>query len=406
MNTHANRHRNAWDHAWVLWASSGALLAVVAALVVIALGGVGTAATDAAPADAAPQGLNQPTAELLGVAPVPTDPVTAPSYRLTDQHGRTVDSDALRGKTVVLTFSDDECTDLCAMLADDIIAADADLPKALRADVEFVSINANPYHPYPADVAAWSRQNGLDTLPNWEYLTGSPAKLAAIAHAYDVPIELDPTSRTISHGSQIFIIGPHGHIVSQAAFGPESADTAPFAHGLAVLAADALPGTHSGAVAGQNLPAAVPGGTGIGDTPAPVTGPSLTGTGTLSSASTHGRFTVVDFWSSTCDACSTQLAADRVESRRLGSDVAFLGVDVDDNAAAGRAALAHQHLDFPTLQDPNGIDAARFRVSELPYTVIVSPGGEVLVRHPGLFTIDELDYVLREVDSELPVADD
>lgn len=404
MNNDESRRRSLWDRGWMLWVSSGALLAVVAALVIVAVSGAETPTTAPA-ADAPPPGLNEPTADLLGVAPVPSDPVTAPAYRLTDQNGRIVDSASLRGKAVVLTFNDDKCTDLCAMLADDIVAAEADLPKSLREKVEFVSINANPYYPRPADVKAWSVKNGLGALPDWEYVTGSPAKLAAAADAYDVPIELNPTDRTISHGSQIFIIDPDGRIVAQAAFGPQSADTAPFAHGLAVLAVDALPSADPHAVAGANLAAAVPDGTGIGDTPAPLTGPSLTGTAQLSSASMRGSYTVVDFWSSTCNACATQLAADRKEARLLGSEVAFLGVDIDDDIAAGRTAFGAARGAFPALRDPDGTQAARFRASELPYTVILSPRGTVLVRHPGLFTADELDYVMRELDAKLPPGD-
>ncbi|WP_417564022.1 redoxin domain-containing protein [Microbacterium sp.] len=390
-----------WQRTWVLWASSALLLVVVAGLVAVALGGGGSPTVQPA-ADALPAGMNQVTSNLLGVEPVASDPVAASPYRLTDQHGTTVDSAQLRGKVVVLTFNDDRCTDLCAMLATDIVAADHDLSAAARAKVAFVSINANPYYPTTADVKAWSDQHGLDALPNWEFLSGSPAQLKAAAAAYDVPVELDPATRTVSHGSQIFIIDPRGRIVEQAAFGTESADTGPFAHGLATLAADALPASQRGTVAGQNLADTIAGGTGIGDTPAPLTGTALAGTGTVGTASTHGRYTVVDFWSSTCAACATQLPDDQAESSLLKGAVAFLGVDVSDQASAARAAAARAKVAFPTLQDPKGVDAARFRVSELPYTVVLSPTGEVLLRHPGLFTTDELDYVLRDLDRDLP----
>ncbi|UUT36321.1 TlpA family protein disulfide reductase [Microbacterium elymi] len=190
--------------------------------------------------------------------------------------------------------------------------------------------------------------------------------------------------------------------MEQAAFGTESADTAPFAHGLATLANDALPSAQRGEVTGANLAGEIAGGTGLSDTPAPVTGDALGGTGNLSSATSHGRYTVVDFWSSTCAACTTQLPAVQTEASRLNGAVAFLGVDVGDQIATGRAVTARAHVAFPNLRDPDGAQAARFRVSELPYTVILSPTGEVLVRHPGLFTVDELDYVLRDLDAALP----
>ncbi|MBN9188067.1 MAG: hypothetical protein J0I62_06110 [Microbacterium sp.] len=120
MSSADNRDRgNAGVPGWVLWVSSAALLVVVALLVVI---GVADARPTVAPAatGAVPAGLNQATADLLGVSPTATDPVTAPSYRFTDQYGRVVDGRALRGRVVVLTFNDDRCLDQCAMLADDI----------------------------------------------------------------------------------------------------------------------------------------------------------------------------------------------------------------------------------------------------------------------------------------------
>ncbi|UUT36322.1 SCO family protein [Microbacterium elymi] len=175
MTRDDKRPLQVWQRTWVLWISSAGLLAVIVALTLVAVG-AGRAPSAPRAVDVLPAGVNEATASLLGVAPVATDPVSAPSYRLTDQRGRVVDPAKLRGKVVVLTFSDDRCTDLCAMLATDILAADDDLSASARGKIEFVSINANPYYPKPSDVRAWSEQNGLGTLPNWEYLTGSAAQ--------------------------------------------------------------------------------------------------------------------------------------------------------------------------------------------------------------------------------------
>lgn len=399
MTAKKDGRRSAWERGWVLWTSSAVLLALIVLLVVVGVG-IARPVMPARPGDAVPAGLNRATADLLGVSPTPTDPVAAPRYRLTDQHGHVVDAASLRGRVVVLTFNDDRCLDQCAMLASDIVAADHDLTAAARAHIVFVSINANPYYAKPVDVKTWSDRHGLDALPNWIFLTGTPARLAATARAYGVPIQLDPKTRSVSHGSQIFIIDGGGRIVEQAAFGAESADTVPFGHGLAALANDALPARRRGHVGGTGLSTVVPGGTDLGDTPDPVTGPALIGT-TTSSAVTRGRYTVIDFWSSTCTACAIQLPDDQAEARALGNSVAFLGVDVGDDPAAGRAAVARSHVTFATLRDPGGAEAARFRVSELPYTVILSPTGTVLVRHPGLFTTEELDYVLHSLDGSL-----
>lgn len=403
--TESHRQDTSGIPGWALWVSSLALLVVIGLLVAVGVAEARPTAAAPTTTNTLPTGLNQATADLLGVSPVPSDPVTAPRYRLTDQHGRPFDSDSLRGKVTVLTFNDDRCADQCALLAADVLAADHDLSAAARKRVAFVSINANPYYPTPPDVRAWSDQHGLDALPNWSFLTGSPTRLAAAARAYGVPIELDAATRSVAHGSEIFVIDPAGRIVEQAAFGAESADTVPFGHGLAVLANDALPAAQRGAVRGRGLTAVVPGGTDVGDTPSPITGAPLIGT-TTSSAATRGRYTVVDFWSSTCSACGIQLPDDQAEAKNIGAAVAFIGVDVGDDRAAGLATTARALVTFPTLRDADGTEAARFRVSELPYTVILSPTGSVVVRHPGLFTTEELDYVLHSLDAALPARVD
>ncbi|GAB3396269.1 hypothetical protein GCM10027568_30050 [Humibacter soli] len=361
-------------------------------------------------------GINKPTADLLTMDTLAGDgTVRAPSFDLTNEDNTPLTLDQFHNDVVVLTFNDDRCADLCALFAQDVIAADQDLSAKARKHVAFVSINANPYYPSTADVQTWTNQHGLAHENNWYFGTGTPKELAAVAHAYAVNIQLDPATKSVAHGTEIFIIKPNGTDADLADFGTQDADTAPFSHGLAVLADDALPVSERGHVTGEELPAALAGGTGIGDTPVPVTGPALrsavtssgsTAISTTSSASDHGDYTVLDFWSSTCTACGDQLDAVQAEHTELGNEVKFLGIDVDDATINGEATMTEHHLTFPNVSDVKGAQAARFQASDLPYTVILSPTGKVLVRHPGVFTQEELDYVLRTIDNKLPMLTD
>lgn len=402
------RGRPRWPYA----AAAGALVAIIGGVFAVAMIGPGHA-TPTQSGYHGRLGINGPTANLLTLDTLAGDGlVRAPKLDLTNEDGTPLDLGRFKNDVVVLTFNDDRCADLCALFAQDVIAADHDLSPTARKHVAFVSINANPYYPSTSDVRAWTDRHGLAHLDNWYYATGSPAQLAATAKAYAVNIQLDPATKSVAHGTEIFVIDPKGRYADIADFGTEDADTAPFSHGLAVLADDALPAAERGRVAGSDLPAALPGGTGLGDTPAPVTGPDLASrpgaasVPALSSASDHGRYTVLDFWSSTCTACASQLDAAEAEDETLGTAVDFLGVDVDDTASRGQAALATHHVTFPVLTDARGVQAARFQASALPYTVILSPTGKVLTRHPGVFTQEELDYVLRTLDAELPMPTD
>jgi cytochrome oxidase Cu insertion factor (SCO1/SenC/PrrC family)/thiol-disulfide isomerase/thioredoxin len=400
---------------WPFVAIAAALVALVAGVLAVAVLAQGSMTSGRSSDYQGRAGMNKPTADLLTMDTLSGDGVVhAPRLDLTNEDGTPLTLARFKGDVVVLTFNDDRCADLCALFAQDVIAADHDLSANARKHIAFVSINANPYYPSTTDVQAWTDQHGLAHLGNWYYGTGSPSQLAATAHAYAVNIQLDPATKSVAHGTEIFVIDPKGDYADIADFGTQDADTAPFSHGLAVLADDALPASERGHVGGRDLPSALPGGTEIGDTPAPIVGPTLTsastGSGgpasTTSTASDHGHYTVVDFWSSTCSACAAQLDAAQAEHSELGAAVDFLGVDVDDSASAGTSTAAAHHLTFPVIMDAHGTQAARFQASALPYTVILSPTGKVLVRHPGVFTQEELDYVLRTVDAKLPMPTD
>jgi cytochrome oxidase Cu insertion factor (SCO1/SenC/PrrC family) len=389
-------------NVWLYWGLAGLVLAAVIALIAMAL--ANGKQTSAASDDYLRPGLNKPTADLLALDPMTgEDQVKAPAIDLTNEDGKPLTLSQFHGKVAIVTFNDDRCTDLCALLAQDVIAADNDLTAAERADVAFVSINANPYYPAPADAMAWSRQHGLAALGNWYFGTGSPKQLTTAAAAWGVPIQLDPTNRDVVHGTEIFIVGLNGNEIDLAQFGSGAADTAAFGHGLAQLAVDALPASERGKVSGSGLGVPLKGGTGVGDTPASFSLGALNGRGTLSTASDRGKYTVLNFWASTCAACTTELPDFEREHRELGDQVAFLGIDVSDVSEAARAFAAKHGVGFPLASDPHGTVAGRFRVTGLPYTVILGPSGNVLVRHPGAFSHDELDYVLRELDDALPV---
>jgi cytochrome oxidase Cu insertion factor (SCO1/SenC/PrrC family) len=76
-----------------------------------------------------------------------------------------------RGKAVVLSFNDDRCTDVCTLLAQDIVRADQDLGRTGRSRVAFVSVNVNPFYPQVRYVKQWSDQQDLGSLPNWHFGT-------------------------------------------------------------------------------------------------------------------------------------------------------------------------------------------------------------------------------------------
>ncbi|MGO4227414.1 redoxin domain-containing protein [Arthrobacter sp. YAF34] len=378
-----------------VWAAAG--LAIVVAIAGIFLAALRPDSPSGSAGSAAAQpAMGSAAAELLqlDVLSAPLD--TAPDFSLTDQNGKIARLSQYRGKSVVLSFNDDECEDLCTLLAQDVVTANTDLGTA-AADVVFLSVNANPLHAAVQDVKAWTDSHGLASAHNWVFGTGTPAQLAGVAASYHVPVSVDPKTGEVVHGSELFFIDPAGKEAAIGQFGTGSANTALFAQAMAQTAADQLPG-HAGRPVGGPAPAgnASAGPAALGQ-PAPAfTLPGLADPGTQHSlARTKGKYTVVNFWASTCSACAGEMPELQKAHTDLGSSVAFLGIDVADPAAPAVALAAKNGTTYPLLADTKGTTAGAYQIPGLPFTAIIAPDGTLAVRHSGTFSAEQLEYVLH-----------
>ncbi len=155
-----------------------------------------------------PASISTPLASLMGLSPVPARP--APGFTLTDQHGRTLSLASFRGRAVVLEFMDPHCIDICPIVSQEFIDAYRDLGAAASRAV-FVAVNVNPYFHRVRDVAAFSREHQLTTIPSWHFLTGPPASLRAAWRAYQVEVQAPSRNADIAHTSVVYFIDPSGH---------------------------------------------------------------------------------------------------------------------------------------------------------------------------------------------------
>jgi cytochrome oxidase Cu insertion factor (SCO1/SenC/PrrC family) len=135
---------------------------------------------------------------LMELSPVPVRP--APRFTLTDQDGRALSLSAFRGKVVVLEFMDPHCTDICPIVSDEFTDAYRDLGK-LAGKVVFAAVNVNQYHSAVADVAAFSREHQLSSIPSWHFFTGSGPSLRAAWRNYNVAVQAPDPDADIVHSS-------------------------------------------------------------------------------------------------------------------------------------------------------------------------------------------------------------
>jgi len=144
---------------------------------------------------------------LMELSPVPARP--APGFTLTDQDGRVLSLSAFRGKVVVLEFMDPHCTDICPIVSDEFTGAYRDLGK-LAGQVVFAAVNVNQYHSAVADVAAFSREHQLSSIPSWHFFTGSGPSLRAAWRNYNVAVQAPDPDADIVHSSVVYFIDPRG----------------------------------------------------------------------------------------------------------------------------------------------------------------------------------------------------
>jgi len=135
----------------------------------------------------------------------------APGFSLTDQDGRTVSLASLRGKAVLMTFLDPVCTTDCPIIAQEFKQA-GQMLGAQAGHVELVAVVANPTYRSTAFTRAFDRQEGLTTVPNWLYLTGSLSQLGEVWRHYGVAVQNLPAGAMSAHNDVAVIIDPAGRI--------------------------------------------------------------------------------------------------------------------------------------------------------------------------------------------------
>ena len=179
-------------------------VAAVAALAVILLG--------AAPmASAAANRTADPILALAIAGNSASLDLPAPGFALTDQDGRTVSLASLRGKVVLMTFLDPVCTTDCPIIAQEFKQT-GQLLGAQDKNVELVAVVANPTYRSTVFTRAFDQQEGLATVPNWLYLTGSLSQLSAVWQHYGVTVENLPAGAMSAHNDLAVVIDRSGEI--------------------------------------------------------------------------------------------------------------------------------------------------------------------------------------------------
>jgi cytochrome oxidase Cu insertion factor (SCO1/SenC/PrrC family) len=206
-----------------LEASSRSVVALAGAGLIV-LGVAPMAAAQASP-DADPL-LAQSIAGGSAAADYP-----APGFTLADQNRQAVTLASLRGKAVLLSFLDPDCTTDCPPIGAQFRQA-AQLLGARSDQVELVEIETSEAGRSAHAGPAFGQQEGLSRLPGWLLLTGTPAQLRRVGQEYGIAGE------TARQNAPVYVIDPAGRVRREFRHDP-GPGTAATSSSFAVLFADA-----------------------------------------------------------------------------------------------------------------------------------------------------------------------
>jgi cytochrome oxidase Cu insertion factor (SCO1/SenC/PrrC family) len=142
---------------------------------------------------------------------------------------------------VLLSFFDPVCTPGCPPIGQELRQAARLLGPGAR-QLELVGIVLSPARRSAAALRAFDRQAGLSRLPDWLFLTGTPARLQQVRQQYGITPP-HGAGATAPDRNEAYVIDRTGHVAQKYRTGPApgtAAMTSSFAALLAGAARQAL----------------------------------------------------------------------------------------------------------------------------------------------------------------------
>ncbi|MGA3155515.1 MAG: SCO family protein [Streptosporangiaceae bacterium] len=318
--------------------------------------------------------------------------VAAPDFRLVNQFGQPVSLSAFRGKVVILAFTDSECTTVCPLTTVSMLEARQLLGKA-GEQVQLLGVDANPDATAVSDVMSYSRSHAM--VNQWDFLTGSLARLHAVWQAYHIYVQIQ--SGQVDHTPALFVIDQRGRERKVYLTTMAYASVGQSAQLLATEVASLLPG-HPRLASERSLAYI------SGISPAAMATLPAAGAGSVTLGPGRARL-VVFFatWLTETSDLRAQLLALNEYARAAGPGrlPGLTAVDetaIEPSVAAVRGYLADlgQPLRYPVALDRTGRLADGYGVQDQPWLVLVSAAGKIVWSHDGWLPLAALEAAARK----------
>jgi len=321
---------------------------------------------------------------------------SAPDIKLVNQFGQPMSLSQFRGRVVMLSFEDSQCTTVCPLTTQSMVLAKEMLGKAGNS-VQMIGVDANPDAIKVSDVMDYSRVHGM--INQWDFLTGSLTQLKSVWKSYNVAVQIE--SGQIDHTPALYVIDQQGGLqkvyLTQMAYSSITQS----AQVLATEVASLLP-SHPKLSNLQSL-GTIPAQTPAAAVSLPTASPAAGGTGAASAATVTlgpGQARLVVFfatWLTETSDLNSELTSLNAYAKAAASKhlPALTAVDetVTEPSTAALRTYLHQlgPLSYPVALDETGRVADGYGVQDEPWLVIVNKAGKITWQHDGWVSLASLE---------------
>lgn len=107
-----------------------------------------------------------------------------------------------------------------------------------------------------------------------------------------------------------------------------------------------------------------------------------------------GRPMLVNFWFTTCPPCRREMPALEQAFESYGSQVRFIGVNVQDSADVIRSFTEELGVTYEMVRDPNGTFVVSNGISAFPTTLFIDATGRIVQQVAGELTTESIERSL------------
>jgi thiol-disulfide isomerase/thioredoxin len=137
-----------------------------------------------------------------------------------------------------------------------------------------------------------------------------------------------------------------------------------------------------------------------------LSGPDLTGDGTLSLADYAGKVVVINFWGSWCPPCRAEQPGLNLASEKLADQgVQFLGIDLEKGLPRSSGQDYHRsfQVPYPSIYDPTMrtiLSLRGYPAASIPSTIVLDRQHRVAQIWLTSVSMDELQSVVSDIAAE------